>query len=55
MKSSKLVNTIAKLNTEEHEELIDEIICKAINNGVDIDKVEEEEQEEVEKMLALCY
>lgn len=53
MKAIRLMNVISKLDTENNEELIDQIICTAINNGVDIDKVEEEEQKEIDEMMTM--
>lgn len=53
MKAIRLMNVISKLNMDTNEELIDEIICKAIDNGVDINRIEEEESEEISQMMAM--
>lgn len=41
-KAIRILNVIAGLNEEVNEELIDEIICNSINNGVDINAIDED-------------
>lgn len=36
-KALKLINIIAGLDLDTHEDLIDEIICSSINNGVNVE------------------
>lgn len=41
-KAIRLINVIAGLNEETNADLIDEIICNSINNGIEITDLEEE-------------
>lgn len=41
-KAIRILNVIAGLNDEMNIDLIDEIICNSINNGIEIDTFDEE-------------
>ena len=49
-KAIRILNAIAGLNEETNADLIDTIICHSINNGIEIDNIDEEIPEE----LVLC-
>ena len=46
-KAIRILNAIAGLNEEVNDELIDEIICNSINNGIDINAIDEEINEDL--------
>lgn len=51
----RALNLIARLDATTNEELIDDIICYAINNDInvdDIDSLEEKEIQETQQMIA---
>ena len=37
MTQTKIMKVLSKLNKEDHEDLIDDIICNAIKNDIEID------------------
>lgn len=41
MNANKLINMIAELDMEANENLIDKIICRAMDMGVNINNIEE--------------
>ena len=41
MTQTKIMKVLSKLNKEAHEDLIDDIICTAINNNVEIDSADD--------------